>query len=294
MSRTNRGAAGISRRSFSKLVAFGAATAAASVTTRACAQGDNSSVTLRVLCYNIHYGQGNDGKYDIPRIAQVIHRTQPDLVALQEIDVHVARSGRLHELRMLADGTGLTGWFGPTQHYEGGLFGNGILSKLPIDDVHIQPLPYTEATPQLKTYPRAAVAAVVEAPGGKRLRFISTHFQHASFEEDRLAEAVAVNGHFAGDPADDAMGKAAAALPTILAGDFNAVVGSPPIVELQKKWTLVVEREPAPTTPAVSPARRIDFILHRSADRVRVVEQGVIDEPMASDHLPVFAVLEIG
>lgn len=284
----------MSRRSFGGLVAFGAATAATPRASVAAPQEDDSALTLRVLCYNIHYGQGNDGQYDIPRIAEVIRQTEPDLVALQEIDVHVERSARRHELRMLAEATGLAGWFGPTQHYEGGLFGNGILSRWPVHEVHIQPLPYTEATPELRTYPRAAIAAVVQAAGGKRLRFISTHFQHARFEEDRLAEAIAINRHFAtARRADDAMGEAAAALPTILAGDFNAVVGSPPIEELQKRWTPVVENDPVPTAPATDPRSRIDFIMHRTADPIRVIEHRVIDERLASDHLPVFAVLRL-
>ena len=47
--------------------------------------------TLRVLCYNIHYGQGTDGKYDIQRLAEVIRAAKPDLVALQEVDVGVKR-----------------------------------------------------------------------------------------------------------------------------------------------------------------------------------------------------------
>ena len=287
---TDRGS--LSRRRFIRIAALGGAASAAA---KSFAQTAGDPVSLRVLCYNIHYGQGNDGKYDIPRIAEVIKKTKPDLVALQEIDVHVERSGRLHELRMLADETGMAARYGPTQHYQGGLYGNGILSRLPFRDVHIQPLPYTEATPELKTYPRNAFAAVVEAPGGKRLRFISTHFQHATFEEDRLAQAKAVNRHFAADdPADDAMGAEAAALPTILAGDLNAVIGSPPIEELRKKWTLVVEDDPVPTSPTREPKRRIDFILHRKGDPIRVIEHRVVDERMASDHFPVFAVVEVG
>ncbi|MFV1995332.1 MAG: endonuclease/exonuclease/phosphatase family protein [Verrucomicrobiales bacterium] len=292
MSETKYRPKSMSRR---RLLGFAGFGAAASVTAKSLARDPSGPVSLRVLCYNIHYGQGNDGNYDIPRIAEVIKKTKPDLVALQEIDVHVERSGRLHELRILAGEIGMAARFGPTQHYQGGLFGNGILSRLPFRDVHIQPLPYTESTPDLKTYPRAAVAAVVETPGGKRLRFISTHFQHATFEEDRLAEAKAVNRHFAAvDPADDAMGAEAAALPTLLAGDFNAVIGSPPIEELRKKWTLVVEDDPVPTSPTRDPKKRIDFILYRKADPIQVVEHRVVDERMASDHFPVFAVVEVG
>ena len=287
-------AASVGRRGFGKVAALGGLVAATAAGMEVEAQ-DGGAARLRVLCYNIHYGQGNDGKYDIPRLARVIQEAKPDLVALQEIDVHVKRSGRLHELRMLSEETGMAARFGPTQHYQGGLYGNGILSRLPFHDVHIQPLPYTEATPELVTYPRAAVAAEVEAPTGKRLRFISTHFQHARFEEDRLAQAEAINRHFANnDPAEDTMGAEAAALPTILAGDFNCVPGSAPYRELEKKWTVVVEGDPVPTAPAKDPKSRIDFILHRTSDPIRIIEHHVIDERMASDHLPVFAVVEVG
>lgn len=279
----------ITRRGFAT-TALGSAAATAAARQAPAAE----KTRLRILCYNIHYGQGNDGVYDIPRLAEVIKAADPDLVALQEIDVHVKRSARLHELRMLADATGMAARFGPTQHYEGGLFGNGFLSKLPYHDVHIQPLPYTEETPQMKTYPRAAVAAVVEAPGGKKLRFVSTHFQHASFEEDRLNEARAINDHFANDdPDSDTMGPEAAALATILAGDLNATPGSAPITELQKKWTFALEDEPVPSAPSKAPRSRIDYILHRSSDAVSIIEHEVIDEPMASDHCPVSAVVSL-
>ncbi|VAX42793.1 hypothetical protein MNBD_PLANCTO02-671, partial [hydrothermal vent metagenome] len=120
--------------------------------------GAEKSNKLRVLCYNIHYGQGMDGKYNIKRLAEAIKATNPDIVALQEVDVHVKRSGRVHEAKELSKLTGMKVRFGPTQHYEGGLFGNAVLTNLPILDVHIQPLPYTESTPERTTYPRAAIA----------------------------------------------------------------------------------------------------------------------------------------
>lgn len=56
---------------------------------------------LRVLSYNIHYGPGMDGLSDIQRLADVIKAAKPDLVALQEVDVGVLRSGRVHQLQKL-------------------------------------------------------------------------------------------------------------------------------------------------------------------------------------------------
>ena len=91
--------------------------------------------TIRVLCYNIHYGQGTDGIYDVERLAKVINQSRPDFVALQEVDVGVKRSGRVHQARRLSELTGMAVRFGPTQHYEGGLFGNAVLTRHEILDV---------------------------------------------------------------------------------------------------------------------------------------------------------------
>lgn len=238
---------------------------------------------LRVLCYNIHYGQGMDGKYDVERIAKVIAATKPDLVALQEIDVGVKRSGRVHQIRRLGELTGMASRYGPTQHYQGGLYGNGVLTRLPILDVVIHPLPYTEATKERTTYPRGAIAVTVRAPNGKPVRFVSTHFQH-NVPEDRLAEAKRINRLFAA-PNDKTL--------TILAGDMNAVPGSDPIAELMKRWTHASNEPAAPTAPSRNPRARIDYIFHRKEQEFRVMESKVIAEEMASDHLPVFAVLEL-
>lgn len=246
---------------------------------RVCA--DETTGQLRVLCYNIHYGQGTDGKYDIPRLAEVIRSVRPDLVALQEVDVGVRRSGRIHEAQRLAELTGMDVRYGPTQHYEGGLFGNAVLTRLPILDVAIHPLPYTDSTAERTTYPRGAVAVTVKSPSGRPLRFVSTHFQH-NVAEDRLAEAKEINRLFAAD---------GDTVPTILAGDMNAVPDSAPVRELLGRWSVVINDPPAPTAPSVKPRSRIDYVFFRPAAAFEVLESRVVPETVASDHRPVFAIL---
>lgn len=243
---------------------------------------DESPATLRVLCYNIHYGQGTDGRYDIERLAAVINKAKPDLVAIQEADVGVKRSGRVHQIRELAKLTGLAARFGPTQHYEGGLFGNAVLTRLPILDVVIHPLPYTESTTQRTTYPRGAIAVTLRGPDGRTLRFISTHFQH-NVAEDRVAEAKAINALFAVDEA----------IPTILAGDMNSEPDAEPIQLLLKHWANAIDEPPSPTAPATKPTARIDYVFYRPGKAFRVIQTEVIDESIASDHRPVLAVLEL-
>jgi endonuclease/exonuclease/phosphatase family metal-dependent hydrolase len=240
-------------------------------------------IYLRILCYNIHYGQGNDGVYDLERLAEVIKAVKPDLVALQEVDVMVRRSGKVHQASKLGELCGLKTFYGPTQHFEGGLYGNAILTNLPVSDVLIHPLPYTDATPELTTYPRAAIAVTVTAPDGKPLRFISTHFQH-NVETDRVNQSHAINELFAAEGDD---------LRTILAGDMNAIPGSGPVNVLEAKWQNAIDEAAAPTVPSQNPTSRIDYIFYRSKEQFQVEETKVIDEPMASDHRPVFAVLKL-
>lgn len=246
-------------------------------------QAQDKPQQLRILCYNIHYGQGTDGVYDIKRLAEVINKTKPDLVALQEMDVHVKRSGRVHQLQELAKHTKMHARFGPTQHYEGGLFGNAVLSRFPILDVVIQPLPYTESTPEKVTYPRATVAVTFQGPHGKALRIVSTHFQH-NVPEDRVAEAKAVNALFTGK--DET-------IPTILAGDMNSKPEEEPVQILQEKWINTIDKKATPTVPSTDPKSRIDYIFYHPTGAFKVIETEVIPESIASDHRPVLAVLEI-
>lgn len=242
--------------------------------------------TLRVLCYNIHYGQGNDGVYDLSRLAEVIKKAKPDLVALQEVDVGVKRSGRIHQARKLGELTGLAVRYGPTQHYQGGLYGNAVLTKLPILDVHIQPLPYTEATAEQSTYPRGAIAVKVKSRGGRTITFISTHFQH-NVEDDRIKEAKAINLHFANtvDTEDSANQS------LVLAGDMNATPNSEPIRILLERWTNAIDSAAAPSAPSKDPRSRIDYVFHRGPG-LKLINTEVVAESMASDHRPVLAVFE--
>ena len=123
---------------------------------------------------------------------------------------------------------------------------------------------------------------MVRAPNGRSLRFVSTHFQH-NVADDRLAEAQAVNKLFAADEK----------LPTILAGDMNAVPDSEPIRELLKHWAHASDTNTLPTAPSPKPTSRIDYIFYRRSNSFRLIDAKVIEESKASDHRPVLAVLEL-
>src|ERR1700674_4341999 len=82
--------------------------------------------TLRVLTYNIHHGEGTDGRVDLSRLAGVMKSVQPDIVALQEVDRGTERSGGVDQLAELERLTGMHAEFGKTMDYSGGRHGGGV------------------------------------------------------------------------------------------------------------------------------------------------------------------------
>ncbi len=46
-----------------------------------------STAAVRVMTWNIHGGMGPDGRHDLERILSLIRRADPDVLALQEIEL---------------------------------------------------------------------------------------------------------------------------------------------------------------------------------------------------------------
>ena len=85
-----------------------------------CADAPEAApVTVRVMSYNIHHGEGTDGAFDYERIAAVVNAWKPDLVALQEVDVGTRRARGVDQAARLAVLTGLHHAYGAAMasHY---------------------------------------------------------------------------------------------------------------------------------------------------------------------------------
>lgn len=67
------------------------------------------------MTYNIHHGEGLDGKVDLLRIAEVIKRERADVVGLQEVDKGVERTARRDRSSEPDNGTK---WHFHTRHPE--------------------------------------------------------------------------------------------------------------------------------------------------------------------------------
>ena len=232
---------------------------------------------LRVLTYNIHHGEGTDGRIDLARTAAVIARAAPDVVALQEVDNQTTRAHGVDQAAELGRLTGMHAAFGQAMAYAGGGYGDAILSRFPLSAVRVHDLPTAPGAE-----PRCAIAARVEAGGeGRAFVVVSTHLEHAQ-APIRLLQAQALDRVLA----------SAEAWPVILAGDFNDAPEGPAIAALRPQWADASAGQPDPTWPADRPQVKIDYVFFRPAAAWRVVETHVIDELVASDHRPLLVVFE--
>src|SRR3954471_1724473 len=96
------------------------------------------AMRLRVMTYNIHAARGLDMRVrsggspaGVARIAEVIKSANPDLVALQEVDVGRARSGAMDMAEELAKQTGMEMRFVPCIEEGTERYGICTLSRLP-------------------------------------------------------------------------------------------------------------------------------------------------------------------
>jgi endonuclease/exonuclease/phosphatase family metal-dependent hydrolase len=234
------------------------------------AEDDSTKRQLRVMTYNIHHGEGTDGRIDLERIAKVISDAKPDLVALQEVDKHCKRSGEVDQTSELARLTQMHGRFGKQIPYEGGDYGQAVLSRFPITDLTVHWLP---GEPERQR--RIAAAGTVDL-GTQKIVFASTHLHHNNITF-REQQASALNDLFRDS-----------VHPVILVGDLNAYPESRVIEILGRSWSnATVKTANCLTFPAIAPKHQIDYVLFQ-LQRSQLVcgNADVIAESLASDHCP--------
>ena len=233
---------------------------------------------VRILTYNIHHAAGVDRKLDLDRIATVIGSVNPDIVALQEVDQNVARSGKVDQPAELARLTKMHVAFGDNIRFGGGKYGNAILSRFPISRFQNHDLPNFENGEQ-----RGVLVADIRIPSMEQpITFFATHFDHRPGDAERLASAEMINK----------LTKEQSGRLMLLAGDLNDTPESATLKRLGDHWTSVSTKE-LPTVPVRVPQRQIDFILFHPAKRWKVASVRVLPEATASDHRAVFSELKI-
>lgn len=241
-------------------------------------QQSQENKTVRVLTFNILHGATTKGDFDLDVIAEVINKTNPDLVALQEVDFKTNRAKNLDLTTELAQRTAMTSYFARAMKYDGGGYGEGVLSKQPILLARNIALPH-----QSSSEPRAAAEVKLVISSGDTIRFIGTHLDHLKANRDRIMQAKEINKEIIGN-----------VYPTILAGDLNDVPGSKPIEILESKWGSSYHKEKTKYTfPSDAPKVKIDYVMYYPKTRWKVLEREVICDEIASDHCAYLVVLEL-
>jgi endonuclease/exonuclease/phosphatase family metal-dependent hydrolase len=238
----------------------------------------DSNTSVRILTFNIYHGATMKGDFDLDLIAGVIKEADPDLVALQEVDFMTRRARGYDLATELGWRTGRASLFGRAMPYDGGEYGEAVLSRYSFIASRNTALPYTG-----NNEPRAALEVTTVLPSGDTIIFIGTHFDHTGDETDRILQARRINEMVYG-----------ARHPVILAGDLNAEPGSMPIMVLEEYWGTAYDSDaPDPTYPSGTPAKKIDYVMYYPKDRWKVISSEVIQDSVASDHCPHLVVLQL-
>lgn len=229
---------------------------------------ENKHRTVKILSYNVRNCRGMDNITDYQRVANVITRVAPDIVALQELDSATQRSNGIVVLSKLASLTNMYKTYGASITYEGGKYGIGILTKEKPINWKVVALPGREERRSL---------LIVEL---KDFFICCTHFSLT--EEDRIASVEIIN---------EALKKLSK--PIFIAGDFNAVPSSIEIKKIENNW-LMLNNPEIPTIPSNNPQKCIDYIFAAkfTGSNFQIKQAFVENEPVASDHLPVW--IELG
>ncbi|MBD3271670.1 MAG: hypothetical protein GF384_03925 [Elusimicrobia bacterium] len=242
--------------------------------------------TIRVVTYNIHSSRGTDQILSPVRIARILARMNPDIVALQEVDSGCKQTDYTEQASLIARYLSMNHCFYPIIDRDEGRYGTAVLSRFPLSVVKTGRLPAYRKTAE--TEPRGIMWTTVDW-NGMPVHVLNTHFGLTPLERKKQIEELlsirwcdhsSCSGH------------------VIITGDFNSVPRSYPYKQLRKRF---IDVQTHPNIPAVrntwhsrNPVLRIDHIfISNDLEPVTVyVPRGFV-ERVASDHLPVMAELKL-
>lgn len=268
--------------------------------------------SVTVASYNVHYGVGLDGHYDVERIIDAVR--DADIICFQEITRGFVANGAADMVAAIEalmpdrycafhapcnidmgshinrDGKAVS------QRLE---FGNMVVSRWPFSSVRGHLLPRRHRTNMLNLQ-RGMLETVIETPLGTHV-YASAHLDHMSAAE-RLDQIAAVrlllNGSLRdgnGISGTSSMGLKEPTQPTgfLVGGDFNfeptepgydAITGDGmvDVSATDDGWTW---------TDGKAPNKRLDYIFCDPAMAAMAGHVWIDQTAVGSDHMPVFVTL---
>lgn len=225
-------------------------------------------IALRVATFNILHGRTVGDVVDAARLYDGIRRLEPDILALQEVDLDQERSGNVdltavaaeamdavdHRFVPAISGTPGSRWTAATGAEQPGsaAYGISLLSRFPVSDWRVLRLPHIPA--RIPVYvsvprrvavmheePRAAVVAQLDTPLGP-LTVLNTHLSFVpGWNRHQLRRITAALRDLPG--------------PRLIVGDLNLSSAA------AQRWSGLRTLAVSPTFPAHRPRRQLDHIL---------------------------------
>lgn len=228
--------------------------------------------SFTIMTYNIHHGANKQEQLTLDSMGLFIKESGADIIGLQEVDSVCDRSGKTDQMKQLARLTGMHYAFVRHFAFQGGAYGQGMLSRYPIESVENIRLSILKKDSLRQSL--ALIAAVVQVPGKGRIIFANAHFSLDA--PTRVQQAKEVLAYLKKKN-----------LPAIFVGDLNATPDQPEILLLQKKL-LPVSGLNQPSFPTEAPVKTIDYIFTNQKIKAKTAHTHVPSVPF-SDHLPVIS-----
>jgi len=222
------------------------------------------------MTYNIRHGVGMDRVLDLERTARVIEVAIPDIVVLNEMDDGTARSFGVFQADSLGQRLNMHSRFGRSIDYDGGQYGNALLSKFPILDFKIIDLSIDSLLEG-----RSVFLATLDLQPDT-LFVMGTHLGLQTIEQHKQVSQI--------------LSYLPQTASLILAGDFNFEPDSEMyqmICRHLEDGLLKTNPSTENTFPANQPDRRIDYIfIGRNIAPTGAPKVKTVEISTASDHLP--------
>ena len=249
---------------------------------------------FKIMTYNIascrNYKLGPDFRpitRDFDPYIEAMKGFAPDICGLNEVDYKLPRSCRVKMAELLGNALGYESAFAPAVTWGLGTYGNGFISKYPIKEIEVYPIPDPEEKNEDAYYETRVVLHTVVDMGGKDVDVFVTHFGLARAEAQNAANTLVELIKRCENP-------------VILMGDFNLPANDPilaPLFELlQDTFTVYPDKDvyTYPSHPIITQKpehyNKIDYIFVSKHFKVESVE---IPALLLSDHKPYIANIEL-
>jgi endonuclease/exonuclease/phosphatase family metal-dependent hydrolase len=240
---------------------------------------------LKVMTYNIHHGVGTDKQLDLSRIAEVIEKSDADIIGLNEVDKHFSkRSNYEDQIGFLANELHMNKAFSPSVSLKTNAsssskrqYGNALLSRYPIIYQEVFHFNFISGLVE----GRSLLDTSIEI-NNKPIKVYVTHLSVNPYLHHLQTSYMKQVIHKKSQP-------------VVMMGDWNMRPGSRGWKKIHHTYKDVwyeTNYRRGYTFPSHRPRWRLDYIFVNR--KMEIIEAEVVKHlPQASDHLPLRAQLRI-